>query len=238
VHLERATALRLEAAEAAESLTRISRDVAAQLGQADERLGTLNGLSRELEGKIAGLASIQERIGRFEARLAEWRGVERQVADALENAMSRRATISALEGEIRGLYELAAQVLGDARAVAESEPQWARARAEVDAALARLAELDRATRGLESRCQQLEKVDERLAYADALLDDLRGALEVLVAEKAQVDHLFDKAAALPLETRRVEALIEILREERRVSERVRGAVAGIRRREGEREVVG
>jgi chromosome segregation ATPase len=230
-HLDRAAALRQEAAEAAEALAERAREVDSSLQQTDGRLEACKTLARELESRLGSLTTMQDRINAFEAKLAEWRGAEQQLAQALDLATARQATISNLQGEIRGLYDIAERTQADARSVAEAQPQIARTRAELEALLARLGDSDGVMRTLEERRRQLDRTEERLAHADTLLADVRVALETLLAQKAQVDYFLEKATALSLETRRVEGLIETLREERRITDRIQSVLSDLRRQE-------
>ncbi len=228
-HLDRAATLRQEAAVAAQTLADRAREVDASLAAADQRLTSCDSLSRELEARIGVLNSAQERITGFEAKLAEWRGAEQQLAQAMEQAVARQATIASLQSEIRALFDLAERTQDDARAVTAAQPQMARARSELDALLARLGDTDGIMQTLEDRRRQLDRTEERLAHADLLATDVRESLETLVAQKAQVDHFLGMASALTLETKRVEGLLEALRDERRLSDRVQSSLAGLRR---------
>lgn len=230
-HLDRATTMRQEAADAAQTLADRARDIHGILESADERLELCESLSRDLDGRFSSLASLQERVNGFEARLAEWRGAEQQLAQSMEQAAMRQATVSALQGEIRALFEVAERTQADARAVTEAQPQLARTRAELDALLDRLGDTDGILRTLEERRRQLDRTEERLAHADTLLTDVRASLELILTQKAQVDHFLEKAQTLSLETRRVEGLLETLREERRLTDRIQTAVSDLRRQD-------
>jgi chromosome segregation ATPase len=230
-HLDRATILRQEAAEAAELLAERARTIDGSLERADGRLSECATLSRELDSQIGSLLAMQERITLFEGKLAEWRNAEQQVTQALDLATTRQATISSLQSEIRGLYDIAERTQADARSVVEAHPQIARTRAELESLLSRLGDADGVMRTLEDRRRQLDRTEERLAHADTLMADVRVALETLLAQKAQVEHFIEKATALSLEGRRVEGLIETLREERRITDRIQAAVSDLRRQE-------
>jgi chromosome segregation ATPase len=230
-HLDRAATLRQEAAEAAELLAERARTLDGALETAGGRLTECETLSRELDARIGSLLAIQERITMFEAKLAEWRTAEQQLTQALDLASTRQATISSLQSEIRGLYEIAERTQADARSVAEAHPQIARTRAELEALLGRLGDADGVMRTLEDRRRQLDRTEERLAHADTLMTDVRVALETLLAQKAQVDHFLEKATSLSLEARRVEGLIDTLREERRITDRIQAALSDLRRQE-------
>jgi DNA repair exonuclease SbcCD ATPase subunit len=228
-HLERASALRQEAAEAAENLGSRTREIDQALEKAGERLSNIEGLSRGLDGRVEMLQSVQERITGFELKLAEWRSTEQQLAQAVDQASSRQATITKLESEIRGMYELAERTMADVRAITEAGPQVSQTRAELDTLLHRLGDADNALRTLDNRKRQLEQAEERLAYTDVMLTDVRSSLEALLSQKAQIDFVLEKAAALALQARQAEALIETLREERRLTDRVHSAISELRR---------
>ncbi len=228
-HLDRAATLRQEAAQAAQLLADRAREVDASLVVADSRLATCGSLSRELESRIGILTTAQERITGFEAKLAEWRGAEQQLVQAMDQATARQATIASLQGEVRALFDLAERTQADARALTAAQPQMARARTDLDALLLRLGDTDGIMQTLDERRRQLDRTEERLAHADVLASDVRSSLETLIAQKAQVDHFLETATSLGLETRRVEGLLEALRDERRLSDRVQSSLAGLRR---------
>jgi chromosome segregation ATPase len=230
-HLDRATALRRDAAAAADTLATRVREADTSLAQAGERLSTLENLAEELDSRIATLQGAQERIAGFEARLAEWRTAEAQLQQAMEQVVGRQAAISALQTEIRSLYEMAERTQADARAVSEAQPQVAETRAQLEALLVRLGDAGGTLRTLEERRRQLDRAEERLAHTDTLVSDIRGALEILLAQKAQVDHFLEQAGALALEAKHVEALLGTLREERRLADRIRSSLASLQRHE-------
>jgi chromosome segregation ATPase len=235
-HLDRATGLRRDAAAAAETLSERVREVDGSLTRAGERLSTLGELVAALDGRIAALQGVQERVASFEARLAEWRGAEAQLNQALDQIANRQSAIATLQGEIRALYELAERTQADARAVTEAQPHVAETRAQLDALLGRLGDANGTLKMLEERRRQLDRAEERLAQSDTLCADVRSALEVLLAQKAQVDHFLEQATALALEAKHAEALLGVLREERRVADRIRGSLAALRREEVEEAV--
>lgn len=239
-HLARATTLRQEAATAAEALAERSRELEGSLGRAGGQLEELRELSGELDGRILALTGVQERLGAFEARLAEWRGAEHQVAQALEQAEARQASITALQAEIRGLYTMAERTQADARIIVETQPEVSQTRAELDTLLSRMNDGEGLLATLAERRRQLGRAEERLSRADTLLADVRGALEVLLAQKAQVDFFLEQASSLGVEAKHAEATLQALREERRLSDRIRGSLSELQRRdeaaEGERVV--
>ncbi len=226
-HLERATTLREEAAAAAALLADQARAMDATLLRSSDRMASLDELATQLDARAAALGSVLDRVTGFEAKLAEWHGVEQQLAMALDQASGRQVAMTALQGEIRSLHQVAERAQDDARAVVDAQPQLARARAELETVLARLRETDGLTRSLEERRRQVDRVEERLSQAAVLEADVRASLETLLAQKAQVDHFLEKAMSLGLEARQAEGVLQALRDERRVSDRVRGALAAL-----------
>jgi hypothetical protein len=84
---------------------------------------------------------------------------------------------------------------------------------------------------LVDRRRQLDRAEERLAHADTLLTDLRGSLEILLSQKAQVDYFLEQANTLSLEAKQAESLLTTLREERRMADRIRGALSDLKRQD-------
>jgi DNA repair exonuclease SbcCD ATPase subunit len=228
VQLKDASNLRQEAAETVSALDDRSRQVNQSLEKVSEQLGKVEELWSTLDGRIANLRSVEERLGGFERRLREWRGTEEQLTQALEQATAKQATLTTLQAEIRNVYQLAERAMRDAGAVAEAQPRIQQARHELDGILKRLREVDAATASFEERRRQVTQAEERLAYAEAVLMDVQGTMETLVAQKADVDHLLEKTTALSLQSKQAEVLIDALRDERRVNERVRSALSELR----------
>jgi hypothetical protein len=185
---------------------------------------------------VADLRSVEERVHRFELQLREWEETEDQVAVALEQATGRQTSLSALQAEIRTVYELVERTNRDAQAVTESQPRVVQARLELEEVLGRLREVESRTVSFDERWRQVAKAEERLAYVEAILDELRGAGENLMVNKAEINYMLEKFSALSLQAKQAESLIETLREERRLNERTVGALSEIRAhdRKGER----
>jgi chromosome segregation ATPase len=228
VQLKEASTLRQEAAETVQALDERSRQVNQSLERVSEQLGKVEELWSTLDGRIANLRSVEERLSGFERRLREWKGTEEQLGQALEQATAKQSTLTTLQAEIRNVYQLAERAMRDAGAVAEAQPRIQQARHELDGVLKRLREVDAATASFEERRRQVIQAEERLAYAEAVLMDLQGSMETLVAQKADVDHLLEKTTALSLQSKQAEALIDVLRDERRVNERIRSALSELR----------
>jgi hypothetical protein len=101
-------------------------------------------------------------------------------------------------------------------------------RTELDQTLREVERADAAVDGLETRKRQLEQLERRLARADALAMDIRASLETLHSQKATIDQAVQQAGSLTFQSRQAEALIEQLREERDITNRVRAALEELR----------
>lgn len=234
-HLDRATQLRQDAAQAADQLQDRVRELEGALARAGERAGEVDALAKGLDGQVTMLSGVQDRLAAFETRLSEWRGAEQQVAHALEQAEARQAAISTLQAEIRNLYTMAERTQADARVIVEAEPRLSQARSQLETLMARMHDGEGLLRTLGERRRQLGRAEERLAQADTLLSDVRAGLEVLLAQKAQVDHFLEQASALGVEVKHAEATLSALRDERRLSDRIRGSLAELQRRDATAE---
>lgn len=227
-HLDRAATLRQEAAEAAQALELAAERVNEGLRGAEGKAHDVEQLARQLDARVAGLRNSEERLTAFEHKLGEWRGTEHQLALAMEQIAGRQSTIDALQAEMRFMFELAERTVADARAISDAQPMVEQTRADITSLVARMKDADGAVRSLDERRRQLDQSERRLAQAEALLSDIRSSLETLHTQKAEIDHAMAKASALTMHTRQAEAVIEALREERQVSDRVRSALASLR----------
>ena len=76
--------------------------------------------------------------------------------------------------------------------------------------------------------QQIEAAEARLTQAQALLMDIRAGLETLGSQKAVVDHVIEQSGQLAFEVKEAEALLDALRREREMTQRIHDAVKELR----------
>ncbi|HEV8178307.1 MAG TPA: hypothetical protein VGP44_11560, partial [Gemmatimonadales bacterium] len=116
-HLTRASALRKEAAEAAQRMEEVTRVVGTTLAQAEEKAGTLQQVSGELETRAGALKYIDRQLTHFEELLAKWESAQAQAAKALEQTLARQAGVEAIEAQVKHVFDLAERTVEDVQAI-------------------------------------------------------------------------------------------------------------------------
>lgn len=227
-HLKEAATLRQEAAEAAQRLGDETRELTGALATSEERARRLESLAAELEDRSASFRFVEKRLAQFEDQLTAWDNTERTVSRGLEQLNARKATVDALQGDIKRLFEIAERSAEDVQAIAEARHEIAAMRAELEQALREVERADAAVDGVEARKRQLEQLERRLARADALAMDIRASLETLHSQKAAIDQAVQQAGSLTFQSRQAESLIEQLREEREITSRIKTALEELR----------
>jgi DNA repair exonuclease SbcCD ATPase subunit len=210
-HLTRASALRKEAAEAAQRMEDLTRNVSATLSQAQDQAGGLQRLAGELETRSTALKSIDRQLTHFEELLTKWESAQSEAAKALEQTLARQAGVEAIE----------VQTIGSARREIEET------RAMLQATQDQFRTTEETLKGFESRKRQLERAEQRLARAEALALGIRTTVESLTAQKIVVDHAMESAGALGFQMKQAEALIGALRRERDLACDLKGAISAL-----------
>ncbi len=223
-HLERASQLRQEAGAAAQDLEDQSQQLVASLSAVEKRSGELNDLANRLDDRITGLRFSEKRLGQFEEKLAQWERTEEHVGQALGQLAEREATIRMVQGDIRNLLQMAERTVEDVRSINAAQHEVAQTRAKLDEALAQLRNVDDAAAALSDRQRQIERAEARLGRAEALLLQIRSSMETMQSQRAFLDHVLDKSGSLTFQIKQAEALIQTLREERDLANKVRSAV--------------
>jgi DNA repair exonuclease SbcCD ATPase subunit len=223
--LERASASRKQAAGSAQRLEELANQLTGALSTAEQRLAQVGESSARLDDRVVHLRSVEKRLGQFEARLAKWDPVEKEIARSLEQIAARQSTVEALKIDLDRMFVMAETTAAAVREITSAHQEIDQSRALLEDVRTRLQEIDDVAEGLDERKRQMTKAEERLARADALLVDVRSSLEALQGEKEIVDQAVEKAGSLQILLKQAEATIEGLREERELTARVRAAVA-------------
>jgi chromosome segregation ATPase len=223
--LERATALRKDAADVAETLGTLAESLATTLSHTEKRAKQVDGLSSGLEARVQKLTLVDRRLGEFETRLAEWEHVEEAVSRALEQIASRQGTVQALEADLDRMRTLAEATSADVRTITSAHAELADSRGLLHEVQGRLQEIRDIADALEERERQMTRAEDRLARADGLLTDVRSNLESLQGQKTLVDQAVERVSSLRFLLKQAEAMIDGLREERKMTASVHDAVA-------------
>jgi exonuclease SbcC len=226
-HLSRASALRKEAAEAAQRMEDVTRTVSATLSQAQEQASGLQRLAGELETRATALKSIDRQLAHFEELLAKWESAQAEAAKALEQTLARQAGVEAIEAQVKHVFDLAERTIEDVQTIGSARREIEETRAMLQATQDQFKTTEETLKGFESRKRQLERAEQRLARAEALALGIRATVESLTAQKTVVDHAMESAGALGFQMKQAEALIGALRRERDLACDLKAAVASL-----------
>jgi chromosome segregation ATPase len=226
-HLTRASALRKEAAEAAQRMEDTTRAVSATLSQAQEQAGSLQRLAGELETRATGLKSIDRQLAHFEELLSKWESAQTEASKALEQTLARQAGVEAIEAQVKHVFDLAERTIQDVQTIGSARREIEETRAMLQSTQDQFKTTEETLRGFESRKRQLERAEQRLARAEALALGIRATVESLTAQKTVVDHAMESAGALGFQMKQAEALIGALRRERDLACDLKAAISAL-----------
>jgi DNA repair protein SbcC/Rad50 len=226
-HLSRASALRKEAAEAAQKMEDVTRSVSTTLSQAQEQAGTLQRLAGELETRASALKSIDRQVSHFEELLNKWESAQTEAAKALEQTLARQAGVEAIEAQVKHVFDLAERTIEDVQTIGSARREIEETRVMLQATQDQFKTTEETLRSFESRKRQLERAEQRLARAEALALGIRATVESLTAQKTVVDHAMESAGALGFQMKQAEALIGALRRERDLACDLKAAISSL-----------
>ncbi|MBA3259681.1 MAG: hypothetical protein H0T68_09475 [Gemmatimonadales bacterium] len=224
-HLTQASALRQQAAETAHRLEDLTRNIGRTLVDAEERSGSLQKVSGELESRSTALKSIDKQLTQFEELLGQWDSAQTEAARALEQTLARQAAVEALEAQVRHVFGLAERAVADVQAIGSARREIEETRALLEETQAQFHVTEQSLQGFEARKRQLERVEQRLARAEALALGIRSTVETLQAQRTVVDHAIESTGALTFQMKQAEALVAALRRERTLACELKAAIA-------------
>jgi chromosome segregation ATPase len=223
--LHTASALRQEAAAAAQKLDDHAKRLLSSLATAEQRATEVGSLSSQLEDRTASLQSVEKRLGQFEERLAKWDLVDQSVTRSLEQLTARQDTVEALQADLERMFATAEKTANDVRLITSAHREIADSRTLLEDVRGRLEQVRDTASTLEEREREMARAEQRLASAQALLSEVRSSLKALLEQRVIVDQAVEKAGSLTFLLRQADAMIEVLREERKMTSRVRAAGA-------------
>jgi exonuclease SbcC len=226
-HLTRASALRKEAAEAAQRMEDVTRTIGTTLNQATEQSASLQRLAGELETRSTALKSIDRQLAHFEELLTKWESAQTEAAKALEQTLARQAGVEAIEAQVKHVFDLAERTIQDVQTIGSARREIEETRTMLQATQDQFKTTEETLRSFESRKRQLERAEQRLARAEALALGIRATVESLTAQKAVVDHAMESAGALGFQMKQAEALIGALRRERDLACDLKAAISAL-----------
>jgi small-conductance mechanosensitive channel len=205
----------------------ITRTVGTTLAQAEERSGTLQRVSGELETRANALKPIDRQLTHFEELLGQWESAQSEAAKALEQTLARQAGVEAIEAQVKHVFDLAERTVEDVQAIGSARREIEETRTMLVDTQAQFKATDETLRGFEARKRQLERAEQRLARAEALALGIRATVETLTSQKIVVEHAMESAGALGFQMKQAEALIAALRRERDLACDLKAAVASL-----------
>ena len=227
-HLAKASALRQEAADAAERLQQVAGTIGTHLGEAEERSSMLADMATDLESRSTAFKAVDKQLARFEGLLAKWESAQSEAARALEQTLARQGAVDALEQQVKHVFGLAERAVADVQHISGARHEIDETRDLLDATQAQLRATEETLKGFDARQRQLERAEQRLARAEALAIDVRSTVESLQAQRTLVDHVIERAGALSFQIKQAEALVEMLKRERTLACELKAAVEAVR----------
>jgi chromosome segregation ATPase len=196
------------------AISRRMEELTGAVGDADGQLSELQELSERTEQQTRDLTSLREYLDRLEQRAAKWEAVESTVAQAIDDAERRQATVDALRADFQRLLEVAKETTDAVRVITESHDEITDGRQLVDDVMTEIkAVRDESTR-LESRHKNLVGIEQQIARAEALMIEIRASLETLHGQKVFLEEVIETAGSLRFQSKQAEALIGTLRDAR------------------------
>jgi len=223
--LERATKLRSQAADSAQELGELATRLDEALASAKTWSAHLDQVATQLEERETNLESVDQRFSRFETRLAKWDIVDQQVTRALDQMAARQGTVQALQADLDRMFAMAETTCENVRTITTAQRETAESRAMLKTIVGRLEEMRGLAGTLDERERQVNKAEERLARAEGFLGDVKSGLDTLQGQKALVDQAVEKVGALKFLLKQADAMIDGLRDERRMTSNVQEARA-------------
>ncbi len=226
--LERVAGLRSEATEVVQSLEDRLRALSAELQKAEAQSAKVGTHAERLEARVGSLRFAEKRLTQFEEKLARLDQTEQELARSLGTLEARQEMVNVVKEDLQQLFRMAEQTLEDVGAIAAARDEVEEARGVLDVVLGKTEQMDQLMGTIQGHQQQIEAAETRLTQAQALLMDIRAGLQTLGSQKAVVDHVIEQSGQLAFEVKEAEALLDSLRREREMTQRIHDAVKELR----------
>ena len=142
--------------------------------------------------------------------------------------LSRQESVDAVRDDIHKLFGTAEQALADVKAISAARDEVDEASRALDIVLGKAAEMETVLATVEEHQKKIVSAEARLAQAQGLLLDIRAGLDTLGSQKAVVDHVIEQSGPLAFEAKEAEGLLEAMRREREMTQRIHDAVKELR----------
>jgi len=210
-HLTRASDERRQAADMARQLEELTRAMATHLNDAESRSERLAETAHQLEERAAGLGDVDRRMTHLEELLRRCDAAQASATQALDQIVGRQATVDAVEAQVKRVFSVAERTATDVRDIESARRDIESARALLDDMKERLKSTTEAMNDFEERKRQIEKLEQRLARAEALSRDVRSTVQLISGQRSVIDQVLERSGMLSVQAKQAEGLIEALR---------------------------
>ena len=210
-HLTRASDERRQAADMARQLEELTRAMATHLNDAESRSERLAETAHQLEERAAGLGDVDRRMTHLEELLRRCDAAQASATQALDQIVGRQATVDAVEAQVKRVFGIAERTATDVRDIESARRDIESARALLDDMKERLKSTTEAMNDFEERKRQIEKLEQRLARAEALSRDVRSTVQLISGQRSVIDQVLERSGMLSVQAKQAEGLIEALR---------------------------
>ena len=213
----RMVTVKSEIAQAEQSMKEVLRrtdELNGAIANADGQLTELRTLSERTEQQTRDLTALRDYLGQLEQRVAAWEAAEATVAQAIDDATRRQATVDALRADLQRMLEVAKETTDAVRVITDSHDEISDGRQLVDDVLTEIRTVKNESERLESRRRDLTGVEQQMAQAEALMIEIRTSLDTLHGQKAFLEQVMETAGSLRFQSKQAEALIATLRDAR------------------------
>ncbi len=170
----------------------------------------------------------EKRITQFEEKLAQLDKVEQELDRSIGTLIAWQDSLDQVRDDVQMLFATSESTLEDVKAISAARDEVQGAREMLDLVRAKADTMEQALSSIDERQRQIEQAEMGLSRADALLIEIRVGLESLASQKAVVDHVIATSGKLTFQAKEAERLIEVLQDERDLTQGVHDAVKELR----------
>jgi chromosome segregation ATPase len=220
-------------------------ELESRLHELEEAGPSVNEASRKVDEMSARLTSLSGELGRIGEQMELVEGMREGMSEAQRMAVDVAASLSKLEArqsDVQDSMNDLQTLRGTGGEVAEALESLRAARSEIERSQTGQAETGAWLAGTHESIQELRtkvaQLDDLTTNIDhmrenALLREIRASLESLTSQRAVIDQVIATSGRLSVEAREAEGLLDVLREERELTQGIHDALKELRREESE-----
>jgi chromosome segregation ATPase len=218
--LNRASKLREQASTTAAELEAIASKLDESLGSATAWSAKLEDTSSQLEDRAAALGKVDTRLTHFEKKLSS--GDRRAAALTALDQIARARARCSRSADMERMFTVA-ESTHDTSGDHHAHRETTESRESLETLMSRL-ERCRTSRARSTSASARSGAEDRLASRRGFLAEVRSGLETLQGQKTLVDQAVERVSALRFLLKQADAMIEGLRDERKMTADVQEAM--------------